>query len=241
MHRRLLLFCPFIFLCATGLAQQTLKVRVLENRTRIPLPVIKVQNLSTKQSTFTDTEGRFSINAKLNDLLVLTGFAYENDTLLVINLKVKEILMEPKGELLKQVNVTGNNAPVDIGIPKGGTPEYHNQTVVYQRDANGNYKGGVAFRIFSSKGGERKRQADAQKEYTEAVRLDIDKTFSPQNLANYLPLKPEELDGFKMNYIPSVKVYTAASFNLMVYIDSCYKEYKKLPPEKRVFKRLDGH
>jgi len=240
MHRRLLFLSLFILFCTASFAQQTLKIKVLENRTRVPLPNVKVQNLSTKQSTVTDAAGAFSIKAKLNDLLVLTSFAYQNDTLYVTDLGVKEILMEPKSEMLKEVKVNTITG-VNVGLVKGGTPEFHNQTVVYQRDERGFYKGGVAFRVFSSKGGERKRQADAQKEYTEAVRQDIDKVFSPKNLANYLPLKPDELEGFKMNYVPSVATYISPRFNLMAYIDSCYGVFKTLPAEQRVLKPLDSH
>jgi hypothetical protein len=34
-------------------------------------------------------------------------------------------------------------------------------------------------------------------------------------------------------YTPDIATYTAEGFNLTLYIDSCYKEFVKIPPERR--------
>ena len=234
MFSRLLFTLFFSFFFSAGYAQQILKATVFENKTRIALPDIRVRNLNNKQNTITGKDGKFNLSAKLNDLLVLTSFTYENDTVVVTNLKEREIFMEPKGTMLQEVKVL--TPQTQLGTLN--VPELHNQAVTYQKDAAGNYKGGISVNIFSNKSEENKRKKLVQIEHDDQLHQEIEKTFSTQILAKYLPLKADELAGFKTLYIPSIKTYTSKQFNLLYYVDSCYKEYQKLPPEKRVVQKL---
>jgi hypothetical protein len=92
MHRYLLI----LSLCFTTsvVSAQKLKGRVFENNTRIALTDVFIENLTNKQSVFTDAKGRFAITAKPGDLLTFKGFAYQNDTLLITNSKDMEVFME---------------------------------------------------------------------------------------------------------------------------------------------------
>lgn len=228
----LLLFCCLFFINTRA---QTIKATVFENHTRITLQGIFVRNLNNQESAVTDAKGKFSLKGKLNDLLVFTGYGYLNDTLLVTNVKMEEVFLEPKTNMLNQV---------DIYTPQvntGGTwsdPSFHNQTMIYQRNGDGSYKGGVAFRIWSSKGAEHKRQKLAQKQAEEEINQEILKVFTAKNLAKYLPLTPSEMEGFITRYTPLAKVYADNDFNLLAYLDKCYKEYVKLPADKRVAVKL---
>lgn len=222
----LLMLLLFVF---TANAQQKLSGRVFENKTRIYLAGVRIQNLRTKKFTETDDKGRFNIDAALNDVIVLNNFGYEVDTLVLINLKPKEIFLEPKKHMLDEVNVTSQQ----VQSFKSYDPDFHNQSVVYQRDNNGNLKGGIALRIWSNKKEERQQVKVAQWEYTERNRLIIDTVFALRNLSKYIPLKGDELMAFRIRYIPTVPQYTSAGFNLLQYIDSCYKNFEALPVQKR--------
>lgn len=229
----LLLLCCLFFINTQA---QTLKATVFENNTRISLQGIFVRNLNNKESAVTDAKGKFSLKGKLNDLLVFTGYGYLNDTLLVTNAKMAEVFLEPKTNMLNQV---------DIYTPEVHTgtlydPQFHNQTMIYQRNGDGSYKGGVAFRIWSSKGAEHKREKLAQKQHEEEVNQEILKVFTAKNLAKYLPLPPVEIEGFITRYTPSAKIYASNDFNLLSYLDKCYKEFIKLPHEKRVAVKLSA-
>jgi len=239
MLRRLTILSICCLFFGTGFAQQIVKATVFENKTREPLAGVRVQNLRSKKTAVTNAKGQFNIEALKNDILVLTSFAYLADTVVLIDLKPREIFLEPQGNLLKSVDVKGaeiNPTLKDIG--KGGTPDFHNQTMVYQRDDKGFYKGGVAFRVWSNNSEEKKRAKEAKLATDDVVQQDIDKVFDETNLGKYLPLKPAELTGFRVMYRPSVKTYISPNFNLLYYIDSCYKEFAKLPPEKRVAPKL---
>jgi hypothetical protein len=232
--RYLLIILYCCLFCGTSYAQQILTAKVLENKTRIVLPNIRVHNLTNKQNTFTDTKGQFSIRASVNDILVFTGYQYQNDTLLITDLKPKEIFLEPQTNLLQQVDIF----TPEVHMGSIADPEFHNQTMVYQRDADGHIKGGVAFRIWSNKSGEKKRAKMAKMQQNEETKLEIARVFTSNTIKQYLPLKPDEMDGFITRYIPSVKVYRANNFNLLFYLNNCYKEFVKLPPQQRVMQKL---
>lgn len=228
----LLILFSFVF---TAQAQQKLSGRVLENQTKIHLAGVRIQNTRTKKFTETDDKGRFSIDAILNDVLVFKNFGYETDTLLVISLKNKEVFMEPMKHMLDEVNVSGQQ----VQSFHTYSPDFHNQSVVYQRDKDGYYKGGIAIRIWSNKKEERQQAKVAQWEFTERNRLIIDTVFGLRNLSKFVPLKGDELMAFRVRYIPSVPTYTANNFNLLQYIDSCYKVFEQLPAEKRKSAKLN--
>jgi hypothetical protein len=234
MLRYALLFFCCCFIFSAAYAQQKLSGQVFENGTRVPLAGIRIQNNRSKLTTETDIKGHFTIDAKVNDVLIFTGFAYQPDSVFLTDIKPREIFLEPAKNMLKQVDVAG--AEVHTGTLTD--PEFHGQSAVYSRNGDGSYKGGVTFRVWSNHSAERKREKQARQQQDENMRLEIDRVFSAKNLAKYLPLKPEEVDGFRSRYMPTVKTYTANEFNLLLYLGNCYKEFMKLPVEKRVADKL---
>lgn len=228
MLRSTLILCCCL-LVQVCYSQQILNGRVFENKTRIALTGIKIQNTNTKQLVETDNEGRFSINAAVNNILVLTGFSYQADTLMLTNLKEIEIFLEPQKNMLNEVRI------ITPQVQSFGfyNPDFHGQTVAKLTDDKGNYKGGIAIRLWWWKKDERQRKKMEQMAIDEKLQLEIAKTFAPGNLAKYLPLKNPELVNFSIRYMPAVSVVRTKSFNLLAYLNDCYKEFIKLPPEER--------
>lgn len=222
-------------------AQQTLSGVVFENGTRIPLAGIRIQNTRTKLGTETDINGKFSMEAKVNDILVFQGFAYLTDTVLLTDLKPHDIFMLPGKTMLKQVDVHNQEIKVnglrDTGRSKSPL-NYNGQSMVYHVDKSGYYDGGVTFRLWYWKKDQHKQAKRAREQYEEGIKLNIDQVFSAANLVKYLPLKPQEINSFKSHYTPSVKAYTANDFNLLLYLNTSYKLFMKLPPEKRLADKL---
>jgi hypothetical protein len=237
MLRWLLLIFIFVSSASIVLAQKKLTGRVLENGTRIGLGDVFIENLSNKQSTFTDVKGRFSIHAKTGDLLTFKGFAYQNDTVLVTDLNSKEVFMEPKKNELAQVNITSTE------IKKLNTydPQLHGQTMIYQRNENGSPKGGIILRMWYWKKDEKKK-AKLEKQLKEFETADrIAAIFTVSNLAKYVPLTGEDMNNFIALYTPNVKTYTRNDFNLISYLNDNYKKYQALPLDKRKPNRLDAN
>ncbi len=232
MYKYLILGLFCLCLSFSAIAQQMLKGRVFENKTRVGLTGITVQNLNSNQSTVTDNNGKFSIKAKLNDMLLIKGFAYQNDTVLVTRLNEMEIFLLPQQHLLPDVKVTSAEGP---GM-SFYDPYYHGQTTAYQNDANGNFKGGLAFRLHYFKKDERKKARREKKDKENQVEQEIDRLFTPKALAQYLPLKGQDIEMYIVLYRPSVNTYISATFILVDYVNNCYKKFMQLSPQQRLAK-----
>src|ERR1700749_651436 len=197
----LICFIPFF-----ASAQTTFKGRVFEYKTRIALRDVQVQNLTTKQNAFTDEKGWFTINAKPGDRLVLKTFSYLTDTGLITNLREQEIFLVPHMNTLDEVKVTNDTLKLRGG---GGftDPDFHGQTMIYQRDPKtGYYKGGVIFRLWWWKKDEHKRAKLEEQLKEQREQDELNKIFVPAIVGKYVPLKGKDMDDFIALYTPDVKV-----------------------------------
>lgn len=232
-----LLIC-LLFLVNLSYAQGNLTGRIYENKTRVPLAGISVQNLKSNTIIVSDKNGLFSIKAHVGDLITFSGFSYQPDTLYVKDLSSVEILLDLRVNMLKGVNVvnselrTGNLKAAPTLSPFGG------QTLVYQKDANGNYDGGLKLNLFDSHSNANKKKHEALLGKDEAMKRQIAKVFSPENLKDYVPLKGQEMDNFIILYTPSIDTYNSGDFHFTTYINTCYQEFLKIPIEKRQSKEL---
>jgi hypothetical protein len=233
MFRNLLMLFICCSITSVACAQTMQSGTVYENKTRIVLQGIRVENSKTSKYVITDKAGKFSIQAKVGDLLLFTGFFYHADTVLLTNLREREVFLTPKQHMLNEVNVTN----LDVKTRQGAyqDPDFHGQTMVYQRDAKypEYYKGGIAIRLNYWKKDEKKREKLDEFYKKQDTQDEIAKVFSHDNIAKYLPLTGAELDNFILLYIPSVKTYTSTDFNLAAYLDKSYKTFMELPPDKR--------
>ena len=230
----LICFIPFF-----ASAQTSFKGRVFEYKTRIALRDVQVQNLTTKQNAFTDEKGWFTINAKPGDRLVLKTFSYLTDTVLITNLREQEIFLVPHMNTLDEVKVTNDTLKLRGG---GGftDPDFHGQTMIYQRDPKtGYYKGGVIFRLWWWKKDEHKRAKLEEQLKEQREQDELNKIFVPAIIGKYVPLKGKDMDDFIALYTPDVKVYYHADFNLAAYLNDCYARYLKLPEDKRHPQKLE--
>lgn len=210
--------------------------RVYELDTRRPLAGITVNNPGLGRVTTTDSTGFFRLPARNGNLLIFSGPGFRTDTILVIDHSEREVFMRPLEHLLKEVLI--NSAPISLGEFRD--PEYHGQTVVYQRDKDDNPVGGLVFRIsYWNKDSRKERRAMKRLAQAETA-FQIDALFTPEHIGRYVPLKGEELQNFIGLYRPSVAVYRSASFNLLVYLNEKYKEFLVLPEEKRRLPPLVG-
>jgi hypothetical protein len=235
MLRSLLVILCFVFGVFTLHAQAVFTGRVLENKTRITLNNIRVLNLNTKQTAVTGSDGQFVLNAKIGDRIIFKGYAYVTDTLLLIDLHFKEIFLEAVKNVLNQVTITDSSGRTSAAA-KNMTyydPQFHGQTAVGHRDMDGNFDGGAILRLhYFTKDARDKRKAE-QKAEDRKISEQISKVFTPENINKYVPLKGEDLNNFILLYIPEVEVYTHKDFNLLTYLNACYKDWQTLTDEQK--------
>ncbi len=239
----------FLFLASFAYAQQhTQEGIVYENKTHVALAGINIENLNGKFKTQTDKQGRFIIQAKMSDMLVFKGFGYKADTVVVTDLHAREFYLDPLQHMLSEVEINGKG-PGSVNqsaFNKPKDPDFHNQTMTYQRNntgpnADGSVKGGVSLRVWSNK----KTENDARKKEQEAkndkITAQIQQAFSKESIEKYVPLKDQELHSFVMRYSPDIETFTSEDFNLALYINKCYKEFVKLSPEERLKTSIFGN
>jgi hypothetical protein len=238
MIRLLFLLIGLLFLANISFAQGNLTGRIYENKTRIPLAGISIQNLKSKIMAVSDQNGIFAIRAHIGDLITFSGFSYQPDTLYVKDLGTIEVFLDLKQNMLKGVTVTGSE--INLGNLKAApTPSpFGGQTLVYQTDANGAEKGGLKLNVFDSHSDANKRKKETQLGKDEQTKQEITRVFSPASLKDYIPITGQEMDNFIILYTPDINTYTANDFNLTIYIDKCYQEFLKIPKERRQSKEL---
>ncbi|ASU33403.1 peptidase associated/transthyretin-like domain-containing protein [Mucilaginibacter xinganensis] len=235
MIRNLLVICFCFFAIVTASGQSVFSGRVLEHKTRIPLVSVRIQNLSNGLKTISLKDGQFAIAAKTGDLIVFNTFSYQPDTVLITDMHAREIFMEPKSTMLNQVTITDTSgrAKANANAVQHYDPDFHGQTVVYQRDAKGYYKGGIAIRLHYWTKDDHKKCKAAQSAKEREISEQISSVFTAMNIGNYVPLKGEDLDNFLLLYTPDVKEYTDKRFELVPYLNACYVNWQTLTPEQR--------
>lgn len=228
--KHILILAILLFATCFGVkAQGTLIGRVYEYKTHIHLQSIKVTNINSKQYTLTDTAGIFYIYAKPGDLLVFKGYAYQPDTVSIVNKNHLEVYLIPVGNTLKEVNVATSATDTKLGSLKD--PTLTGAPVVYQRNSLGEYQGGIALRFGYGKD----KKAVHSKQLTDEEITDekINDAFSEKTVSQTIPLRGQELKDFILMYRPDRETFKASSFNMTVYLNDSYKKYMALPPEKR--------
>jgi hypothetical protein len=246
-HCFFLLF--FFFLVSIACAQQHKQEGVVyENKTHLSLSDITIENLNGNFKTKTDKQGRFFIHANVNDLLVFNGFGYKPDTVMLINLNAREFYIEPAQHLLNEVVINGKGASAvnQSAFKQPVDPDFHNQTMIYQRNVDGpnadsSVKGGISLRIWSNKKTEKDAKKQAQLVERDKMITQIQQAFSEQNVGKYIPLKNQELHCFVLRYSPDIKTFTSEDFNMATYISKCYKQFVTLSPEERMKSSIFGN
>lgn len=226
MSVSLLRIVALLFLLAEANAQTQLEGSVFELGSSLPIGNVRVSNVTTGKFTFSDTAGVFKLPAKKGDIIALNLFSYEPDTAFLIELK-RDFFLQPVSNALKEVVVEG--VKISLGSLVDRTP----QGVTYQKNPDGTTKGGMVFRLSYWNKDSAKERRSQRKLGDFEVLEEIDRVFSNEFISKNTPLKDEELINFRNLYRPPLKEYKSPGFNLILYLNDCYKEFKTLPPDKR--------
>lgn len=185
-----------------------------------------VRNLNNGEYTVADSSGYFSIPAARGDRLEVHALSYVNDTVEVTNERILYAFLQRMTNVLNEVRIL-RMKPLDLPVSA-----FHGQSMVYKRDYDEKEIGGVVFRIWYWKKDEKRRQKKEETirnyEYLTKVRSE----FTDENVARYVPLKGEDLNAFVKAYSPSAEDVFRGDFNLVIYINECYKRFKETKNKK---------
>jgi hypothetical protein len=216
---RIVLFLLFL---TSGVCAQTLvKGVVVESGSGAKLDNVFVRDLSNKQATLTDKQGRFQINTETGHLLIFSSPGYIADTLFVVDLSQKHVEMKNQPIKLREVNITATRTTTFD--PHKEYPDVYEKAKVYPLSP-------------STWFGREAKNARRLKRYfqSEAEERHVDKVFNRTYVGSLVPLKGQDLEDFMTLYRPSYKfIINNNRESMAVYVNDCYKKYVALPPEKR--------
>ncbi|HAL82816.1 MAG TPA: hypothetical protein DCO83_11735 [Mucilaginibacter sp.] len=225
MQVRCFLAVFICFIAGSVSAQTLLKGTVYENMTTNKLQNVFIRDKNTKQLALTDKNGNFEIATGAGHLLIFDSPGYVSDTLYVIDLTNKKIMLQPITIALREVNISSTRIQFD---PHKEYPEVYQKSKVYIMSPSS---------WFSKEGKDARRLKQYFKH--EAEERHIDAVFTRAYVGSIAPLKGQELEDFMTLYRPTYAfLMSNNSESLAVYINDSYKKYGALPPGKRVVTRL---
>ena len=227
MLKKYLSFAVVLFIAVSVNAQGLLKGTVSEDGTNKRLQDVFIRDVTNKQFTLTDKLGNFTIGTETGHVLIFECPGYNPDTLYLIDMSPKKILLGIKSIALREVSINANRAPFD---PHKEYPEVYEKSKVYVMSPS---------TWFSKEG----KDARRLKHYFqhEAEERHIDAVFTRAYVGSIVPLKDQELENFMTLYRPSYAfLMNNNGPSLAAYVNDCYKRYLALPPDKRSVPKLTG-
>lgn len=199
---------------------------------RNKLKLVFVNNLTQREVDHTGQKGDFVVKADLGDLIVFSCPGYQNDTLVLENMRPKLVLMRPSLIVLNEVIVSAKSkVPENVRSAYSSAYSYANTTVLTE---DGKLSLGNAF----GKQSQQKRafQKFMDKELNEKT---IDQRFNPELVTDLTKIRGQLLEDFMSYYRPTyTQVTDMSEVELRTYIVKSYNEYIRLPAENRIYPNL---
>jgi len=207
-------------------AQGLLKGAVYESGTTNKMADVFIRDANTKQLTITDKQGNFSIRTETGHILIFDCPGYVSDTLYVVDLTQKKVMMQTQTIALREVSISSTRANFD---PHKEYPEIYQKSKVYVLSPT----------TWFGKDAKDARRLKKYFEHEEQERR-IDQVFNRAYVGSIVPLKGQELESFMMMYRPTYAfVIGNSTQSIAIYINDSYKKYLALPLEKRLLPKLD--
>lgn len=209
-----------LFITSFAQAQSTFKGTVLEDGTNTRLTDVFIRDMNSRQVSITDKNGNFSINTAAGHTLIFNSPGYTSDTLYLVDLAPKKIMLTTQRISLSQVNITAKRADFN---PREEYPEVYEKSKVYVFSPSTWFSGE----------GKKARRLKHYFQY-EAEQRNIDAAFSPGYVSSIVPLKGNDLENFMTMFRPSYAFLRSNNRESMAaYINDSYKKFMALPADKR--------
>ncbi|WP_443937809.1 hypothetical protein [Pedobacter sp. MW01-1-1] len=234
----ILLFCLLPF----GAFAQTSTGTVFDYGKRTAsLPGVNVRNLTNHHVTTTSKDGKYTIAAKVGDLLEFSLVGYHTDTLYLLNLQARKVYLPSKENTLNDVTVTGVKINSEIANYKDPNAEAYvpiNTGGNLDRKDMNDKVGGVNLSLGYGRY-KRQKQKEAALEEKDKYNQEIDYNFSQMVVGNLTKLEGQALKNFMVLYRPTVEAVKAQRpFPYNYYISKSFSAWKKLTPKQQKLEDL---
>ncbi len=207
-----------------------------ESKKNLSIPGVIVRNLYSRKKTSTDQAGKFTIPAKVGDLIEFSLVGYHTDTLYLTNLLTRIVYLPVKVNSLGDVNIRGVKMNSEITNAKDPLAEKY---TLLNTGGNLNRKrmtdkvGGLNLNLGY---GKYKRQLRKEADIAEkdAYLEEIDENFNEKTVIEMTKLQDADLKHFLIIYRPSVtQVKAERPYRYQYYISRAFEAWKKLTPQER--------
>jgi len=220
-----ILSCLLITLISGQLfAQEKTKGIIMELVSGEKIEAAQIQNLRSKVEVQTNRDGSFTIDANINDLLLIKANGYEQDTVFIYDTSLRRVYLNRINtpiELSQVVveRITDSRLAAEIQREK--------EAGKYS-DASKN-RGGIRIspsRIFSKEG--KQARSNYKLLVAEYEKRAVDRKFTDNLIKELTPLNAAELALFKERFRPSYKFVQNSSLEtLRVYVMDSYKKFNE--------------
>lgn len=231
----LLVAFTFLHVCKL-MGQQQLAGSVIDSMSTFALKNVTVQNLTLNTKTFSDAGGKFSIAAQTGHTISISLFAHQTQTLVLTTLDPLIVRLVPKVNLLQEVEVRH----LKTSPSSWQSPAFRGQSMVYRNEYDDPTAGGVVFRVWYWKKDEKRKKKKLEAEKMQSVDRRVKEVFSPLNLSLYIPLRGPDLDSFIWHYTPTPEMFSSPNFDLLLYLNECYKKFQQLQASEKQIPELKG-
>ncbi|MCX2576224.1 peptidase associated/transthyretin-like domain-containing protein [Pedobacter sandarakinus] len=237
------LILAFLFAFPIAVSAQTVTTGTVFDYSKktLTLPGVSVRNLNNKKVTSTSKEGKYTIPAKVGDLIEFSAVGYHTDTLYLINLLNRSIYLPVKSTSLADVDVRGvrmNSQITDAKDPLAEKYTLLNTGGNLNRKRMTDKVGGLNLNLGYGKY-KRQQRKEAALEERDLYLAEIDGNFSEKAVNDLTKLQGEELKNFMVIYRPSVEqVKAERPFRYSYYISKAYVAWQKLTPQQQKLQDL---
>ncbi|MEJ2902768.1 hypothetical protein [Pedobacter panaciterrae] len=222
------------FFLVLQVSSQVVTGTVVDRDSRLKLENVEVTNGTSKEKAITNAKGEFNIRAIPNQILIFNQPGYFSDTLFLINAKPIRKYMTLNNRFLNTVEIKAEafNPEIqyaDVYRKAQAIKLAKNQPFIFSPSRYFSREGKFARRF--------KRKLEREK-----TERKIDQRFNEKVVKTYTPLTGAELDYFMVLYRPTIKKLDRMNEeDMKFYLMAAYKEFKALPPEKKVSPSLKSN
>ncbi|UKT64127.1 carboxypeptidase-like regulatory domain-containing protein [Pedobacter mucosus] len=212
-----------------------------DSKKSLSIPGVIVRNLYTKKTSTTNVSGKFTIPAKVGDLIEFSSLGYQTDTLYLTNLLNRIIYLPVKTNSLGDVDVRG--VKVNSAITNAKDPLAEKYTLLntggnLDRKRMKDKVGGLNLNLGYGKY-KRQQRKEADLAEKDSYLEEIDENFNEKTVIEMTKLQGEDLKHFLILYRPSVtQVKAERPYRYQYYISRAFAAWKKLTPQERKLQDL---
>ncbi|WP_299286963.1 hypothetical protein [uncultured Mucilaginibacter sp.] len=228
------LFCFFVFFGKVYAQEKQIQGIVFDYNTKERIAKVFVTNTRTKANIYNNLKGEFTVNVRLNDVLIFAKTGYFNDTVKVTALQTLPVYLKRSSIVLREVTIKDSVLTAEKQRDANKKEFSQAYGVLANKDllTVGSNGAGIGIDAIYNMLSRRGRNATKLREiidrdYKAKV---VDDRFNPIIVGSITGLKGEQLTSFMYRYRPDYNLVVMLNdYDFISYIKSSYNRFRRNP------------